>query len=225
MRAQALLLVSAVLGLVCDAGCARQAPVPPAQPDTAAAHTSQPVPAPPVSTQSGSINYVTRGRIRQLNYAEDGRINGFMLDNGALIDLPDNFSGTIPPLRSRVEISGTLHPSTSGRTVVTAQLVDESRKRFGSFFATSSPNLPTGNASVVPPLPVPPAGNVAANPPPPVPRLPVPPPSIADGAGPPPPPSGPGRRGTPPPPPAPSLAAPPPPPPSGAALPPLPPAN
>jgi hypothetical protein len=226
MRAKTLLLIPSVLGLVCVAGCARQAPAPAAQPDTTAANTSQaslPVPTTPVSAQSVSTNYTARGRIRQLNYAEDGRVNGFLLDSGTLIYLPDSFSGTIPPLRSRVEISGTLHPSAPGRTVVTAQLVEESAgKRLGSFVTTPSPTLPTGNAAVVPPLPVPPAGNVAAIPPPP-----VPPALIVDGAAPPPPPplqpDGRARRGPLPPPPPPSLAAPPPQP-NGAAPPPPPPA-
>ena len=231
MRAKTLLLIPAVLSLVCVAGCARQAPAPAAQPDTTAANTSQaslPVPTAPVSAQSVSTNYTVGGRIRQLNYAEDGRVNGFLLDNGTLIYLPDSFSGTIPALRSRVEISGTLHPSAPGRRVVTAQLVSQAAgRRPGSFVATPSPSLLTDNAAVVPPLPVPPAGNVAAIPPPP-----VPPPPIIDGAGPPLPPPPPqldgrGRRGTLPPPPSPSLAAPPPPP-NGAAPPsppPPPPAN
>jgi len=177
-----VLLISATLSLVCIAGCARQASAPETPPGSSASATpTPPNPAGSFAPQFQPANYTAEGRIRQLNYAEDGRVDGFLLDNGTLIYLPANFSGAIPPLRTRVQVSGSLHPSVSERTVVTAQLVVPT--------TGSRPGTVTASASAVPP-----ANNVAIAPPPP------PPPSDAAVAPPPPPPA-PGRRRSPPPPP------------------------
>lgn len=195
MRLRTFLFVPTVLALISIAGCASQAPAPAAPPNTSAANapqTVQPNPAISAPTQLQTANYTARGRIRQLNYAEDGRLNGFLLDDGTLIDLPDNFSGIIPPLRTRVNIYGALHPSVSGRTVMTAQLIAQAAgRRIGSVTATAPSAPPPGDLAVAPPQPPPlppPTANGVAPPPllPPYGAPPPPPPPPQYGAPPPP---------------------------------------
>src|SRR6266567_4374817 len=162
MRSRHFLLIIAIAALAGMAGCARQATAPEAPANPSATTVAAPPPSNSAalpSPQTQPANYAAGGRVRKLNYAVDGRVDGFLLDNGTLIYLPANFSGTIPPLRTRVQVSGSLHPSVPDRTVVTAQLVVQaSGNRLGSVAAT---------ALAVPP----PANNAAAVPPPPLPTL------------------------------------------------------
>lgn len=160
-----------ILGLILIAGCARQAPTPQASnPPGKPAPASPPanLEAPPA--QLKSTTYSSEGSIRQLNYAEDGRVDGFLLDNGTLVYLPKNFTGVIPALRTRVQISGTLYPSNLGRTVVIAQLISPtSRDRLNTVIAATAPPVPLPSPATNLPAP----GDVATPPPPPLPSLPA----------------------------------------------------
>jgi hypothetical protein len=75
---------------------------------------AQPGPAAPYS---GS------GRIQQLNYAPDGSVNGFLMENGALAELPP-FSASNPSsvkVGATVNFTGYARTSVTGRTVVDLQ--------------------------------------------------------------------------------------------------------
>lgn len=204
MLSRGFLLVSVAVGLVGIAGCAGPAPAPEAPPNPSPISAQQPPPSPaPPAPQLQPANYSARGRVRQLNYAEDGRVDGFLLDNGILIYLPANFSGTIPPMRTRVQVSGSLHPSVPERTVVTAQLVVQAGgSRLGSRAAIAPPLPPPANNAALP-LPARTTGypDVAPPPSPGGDFVLAPPPSPPYGAEPPPPPPVPGRPGPPLPPP------------------------
>jgi formin 2 len=184
-----------ILGFLSIAGCARQTPTPETPPNPSPLGAQQTNLPPPPAAPPQPATYSAEGRIRQWNYAEDGRIDGFLLDNGTLICLPARFSGTMPPLRTRVEVSGSLHPSVAERTVVTAQLVvPAAGNRPLPAIAAAPPVVATGETAIIPPPPSPPPAEDGVAPPP------TPAPSGAPP--PPPPPRGRGRPGPPPPPPA-----------------------
>ena len=89
MRLRTFLFVPTVLALISIAGCASQPPAPAVPPNISAANapqTAQPNPATSAPAQLQTANYTARGRIRQLNYADDGRLDGFLLEDGTLID-------------------------------------------------------------------------------------------------------------------------------------------
>ncbi len=187
MPAKELLLAPIFMGLFGFAGCARQAPAPQEIANPSATVAQAPPPSKPAGLSPAQLqpaNYSAEGHIQQLNYAEDGRIDGFLLDNGTLVYLPVSFSGTIPPLRTRVQVSGELQPSVSGRKVVSARLV------------VQVPRSRIGYVAAIAPLPL----------------APPPPPVYGAAPPPPPPPVKPAHRASPPPPPAPGAVPPPPPP-------------
>ena len=179
MRPGDCLIAPLILGLVSIAGCARQTPLSEAPPNPSATSSQQANSPPPPPAPAQPTNYSAADRIRQRNYAEDGRVDGFLLDNGTLVYLPASFSGTVPPLRTRVEVSGSLHSSVAERTVVTAQLVIPTGWNRSQLVAVSAPPaVPAAEAAVVP--------------------HPSPPPAAEDGVAPPPPPASPGAPPAPP---------------------------
>jgi hypothetical protein len=184
-----LVIFSALL-LFITWGCT-QPPAPAPDQSSAPPQTAPPPPS-PAGTAAASVpflpvaNYSTESRIRQLNLNEAGQVDGLLLYNGVQVYFPQNFSGTVPPLWTRVRVSGFLRPTdASGRTVVEAQLIVErpSARQLGA--GTSAAALP------------PPPGVPAGYAPPP------PPPGQDTGIAPPPPPGGPAYAPPPPPPPPP----------------------
>jgi hypothetical protein len=169
MQLREHLAASLILGFLSIAGCARQTPTPETPPNPSPPGAQQTNLPPPPAAPSQPATYSAEGRIRQWNYVEDGRIDGFLLDNGTLIYLPARFSGTMPPLRTRVEVSGSLHPSVAERTVVTAKLVvPAAGNRPLPAVAAAPPVVPMGETAIIPPPPAP--ASAGAPPPPPPPR-------------------------------------------------------
>jgi hypothetical protein len=191
MRPGDCLIAPLILGLVSIAGCARQTPLSEAPPNPSATSSQQANSPPPPPAPAQPTNYSAAGRIRQWNYAEDGRVDGFLLDNGTLVYLPASFSGTVPPLRTRVQVSGSLHSSVAERTVVTAQLVISTGSNRPQPVAVSAPPAaPPAEPAIVPPPPPLAEDGVAPPPPPASPAAPPPPlPHGRGRAGPPPPPA------------------------------------
>jgi hypothetical protein len=117
----------------------------------------------PAAPYSGS------GRIQQLNYAPDGAVNGFLMDNGTLAELPP-FSAANPSSvkpGAAVSFSGYARSTVTGRTVVDLQSLSINGQ-------TLTIAAPAAGAPVAPPPPpgAPPAPNGPADepaPPPPPP--------------------------------------------------------
>jgi hypothetical protein len=177
MRAFALFLefftlvaFSAMLLLVAS-GCNQQPPPPP--PDQASVSNPQaaPPPPPPIPAATASLppaNYNTASRIRQLTFNDMVQVDGFLLDNGVQVHFPPSFSGTVPPLRTRVWVSGSLHPAdANGRTIVDAQLIVErpSARQLGAVnsAAAALPPPPPAAPAAYPPPPPPPGWTTSAS--------------------------------------------------------------
>jgi hypothetical protein len=211
-----LVAFSAMLLLVAS-GC-NQAP-PPA-PDQASVPNPQAAPPPPplpsgtATASPQPANYSTASRIRQLNFNAIGQVDGFLLDNGVQVPFPPSFSGTVPPLRTRVWVSGFLHPTdANGRTIVDAQLIVErpGARQLGAVSSAAAPPPPRPDAPTAYVPPTPPPGQDLGLAPPPSPPPPGAPAAYAPPPPPPPPPP-PGRYAAPPSPPPPLPGGPPAPP-------------
>jgi hypothetical protein len=135
-----LVIFSALLLLI-TSGCTQ--PPPPAA-DQSSVPNPQAAPPPGGTTTASApslpvANYSTESRIRRLNCSET-QVDGFLLDNGVQVPFPPSFSGTVPPLRTRVRVSGFLHPAdANGRTVVEAHLSSSGRVRDSSRPSVLSP--------------------------------------------------------------------------------------
>ena len=137
--------------------------------------------------------YSGSGRIQQLNYARDGAINGFLLDNGTLAAVPP-FAATNPSsirVGSIVAFTGYARNTISGRTVVNVQSLSINGQPLTLGMAG-----PVGGPGAPPPPPVGPQAGPGT----------LPPAPAAVGPAPPAPPATPlpaGRTNEPPPPPPP----------------------
>ena len=124
--------------------------------------------------------YSGSGRIQQLNYGPDGAVNGFLLNDGTLANVPPFSAGNPSSIRvgTSVSYSGYARKTMSDRTVVDAQSLTINGQQL--MLAPAGPGGPRGARAGAPVPPPPPAG-VAPNP----------------GAGGPPPPSAPPAAPTP----------------------------
>ena len=108
----------------------------------------------PAAPYSGS------GRVQQLNYGADGSVNGFLLDNGTLAELPpysaDNPSSISPGLP--VTFTGYARSTLMGRTVVDLQTLSVNGQTL-----TIQPAARRSGRADAPgaPAPAPPASNRA----------------------------------------------------------------
>ncbi len=142
---------------------------------------------------SAAAPYSGSGRIQQLNYGSDGAVNGFLLNDGTLANVPPFSAGNPSSIRvgASISYSGYARKTMSDRTVVDAQSLTINGQQLmlapgGSRGARAGmpppppagPAAPTG-AAAAPPPPVapsatpasPPAGRTAE------PALPPPPPA------------------------------------------------
>ncbi|HLH04698.1 MAG TPA: hypothetical protein VKX25_18165 [Bryobacteraceae bacterium] len=112
--------------------------------------------------------YSGSGRIQQLNYAADGAVNGFLLDNGTLIEMPP-FSAANPSsirVGGSVSFTGYARSSISGRTVVNAQTLTVNGQSLALAGPAPRAAVPPP-APAAPPAPPPTATEEPAPPPPP----------------------------------------------------------
>lgn len=131
--------------------------------------------------------YSGSGRIQQLNYGPDGSVNGFLLSDGTLANVPPFGAGNPTSIRvgASVSYSGYARKTMSDRTVVDVQSLTVNGQQL--VLAPAGPVGPRGARGAAPP----PAGAVAPAPPaaPGAAPAPLPPVRTAEPAAPPPPPA------------------------------------